>query len=129
MLRPVPSTFDVVKERTPSLSHPITLHLAPFAIMPMQEIKLDIIYTCKNGCLNDKRHYTSQRLHDFRINTLCYIPKSSRVLHYHGCEKLDLFGNEMGTSLSLDLDMCTHRSLEMVCSATIVQDLYIHQNA
>ena len=59
MLRPVPSTFDVVKERTPSLSHPIILHLAPFAIMPIQEIKLDIIYTCKNGCIGK---YTSDRV-------------------------------------------------------------------
>ena len=59
MLRPVPSTFDVVKERTPSFSHPIILHLAPFAITPMQEIKLDIIYTCKNDCI---RKYTSDRV-------------------------------------------------------------------
>ena len=50
ILRTVPSTFDVVNERTPSLSHPLTLHFAPFAIMPMWKIKLDIIYTCKNCC-------------------------------------------------------------------------------
>ena len=60
---------------------------------------------------------------------LCYLPKSSRVLHYHGCEKLGSFGNEMDTCLALDLDIGTRRNLETVCSATIVQDLYIHQNA